>query len=215
MSIQVFYHMYCVNNYIERFLNTYNKIVKAELINTCKNINITIIGENQTAVCSSQIKDLEKVKTTYPTTSSIGETDTLRAIYQHCQNNPNDKILYLHSKGATRGANLNVQAWVDYMEYFLIEKYDKCLQKLKNYDTVGVEYSELPKQHYSGNFWWANASYINTLRPFETGLQTSIINNPRWYCEFWLLDNICNPCSLHQSCVDLYATEYKEHNYKL
>ena len=100
--------------------------------------------------------------------------------------NPTDKILYIHSKGVTRSSNnknqrlqisfrdtvfpvfnsvedKNVIDWRNCMEFFLICNHEKCIQLLDEYDTVGINYNNLPLQHYSGNFWWSTAKYYNTL----------------------------------------------------
>lgn len=73
----------------------------------------------------------------------------------------NDKLLYFHSKGVTRG---NAAAdWVLYLEYFNIIKYNDCLEKLDTYDVVGTEYLKNPRPHISGNFWWSTPQHISKL----------------------------------------------------
>lgn len=75
--------------------------------------------------------------------------------------NKNDNMLYFHSKGVTRNSAAN--DWVEYLEYFNIINYKKCLEKLNNYDVVGTEYLSKPHHHLSGNFWWATANHISQL----------------------------------------------------
>lgn len=215
MNIEIFYHMYCINDCVNRFAKTYNKIYNSGLIELCNSVNVVLVGDVDVDRYTTQIGHYKKVKTTCHSSDTFGEMNTIKAIYDFCQNNSDSYVLYLHSKGASRGSNPNVTAWVDYMEYFLIEKHQTCFEKLKEYDAVGVEYHETPKKHYSGNFWWANSSYIKRHKTFDQGLQTSSITDPRWYCEFWLLDNICKPCNLHSSGIDLYGAKYEETNYKL
>jgi hypothetical protein len=50
------------------------------------------------------------------------------------------------------------------MEYYLFHHCKKCIELLDKYDTVGVNYSENPWSHYSGNFWWMKWSYGNTIK---------------------------------------------------
>ena len=215
MNIEIFYHMYCVNDCIERFTRTYNKIHNSGLINLCSNINVFLVGDTKLNKYATQINYYPKVKSLCYSSETFGEMNTIKSIYEFCQTAPDSHILYLHGKGASRGNNPNIKAWVSYMEYFLIENYQLCVNNLKKYDTVGVEFHNIPKKHYSGNFWWANSSYIKQIKSFNEGLKTSTITDPRWYCEFWLLDNICNPCNMHSSNTDLYATLYDESNYNL
>jgi hypothetical protein len=82
---------------------------------------------------------------------------------------PNDKFLYLHSKGVTRSPENkkeaeNVYYWRNYMEYYLIKNYAKCLEKLSNHDVVGVAYKDIMiGPHFSGNFWWSTGAYFHKL----------------------------------------------------
>jgi hypothetical protein len=105
------------------------------------------------------------------------------------------------------------------MEYFLIEKWEDCILKLKDYDTCGVNLNtELPsiKTHYSGNFWWANSSYIRKIPRFDMTNCTVpyVMGNPRGYCEFWLTDNnFGNHFSMYTSNIDHYATPYSRNKY--
>ena len=206
--------MYCVNDCIERFSKTYQKIQLSGLIEACSSIQVVLSGPNIGLVVDAII-NLPKVNIVIGETNVNGESNTLSLIHQHSLNFPADKILYLHSKGVTKNLSQNIVAWVDYMEYFLIEKYKVCLNELENHETVGVEYYEKPMKHYSGNFWWANCSYINKIPSLSEGIKNSIIPDPRWYCEFWLLQYSTSPCCLHRSGVDLYGTKYTRDKYTI
>jgi hypothetical protein len=214
MSIEIFYHMYCVNDCVDRFIKTYNKLHESGLVEACNNINVVLVGDDKVGRYETQINYLKKVKTQCHSSETFGEMNTIKAIQYFAQTTTDAQVLYLHSKGVSRGVNKNIEAWVNYMEYFLIENYQNCLEKLKEYDTVGVDFYDKPMKHYSGNFWWANSSYVKTLPDFETGLNSGLVNEPRWYCEFWLLNGNCSPCNLHSSNRDLYGAVYEPLNYK-
>lgn len=98
---------------------------------------------------------------------------TLRWIRDYAANNPDDYILFFHSKGVT---NLKkegivyeaVADWRRYMEYFVIDRWKDCIAKLdEGYDACGVLWNkDTPlgyRPHFSGAFYWAKGSYINTL----------------------------------------------------
>jgi len=214
MNIEIFYHMFCADGCVERFVVTYNKIKKHGLLNVVTNIHVVMVGK-QHAYYATQLMALEKVRPHFKY-NDTGEMDSIDTLHEFCQTAPESYILYLHSKGATKQNNPNVKAWVDYMEYFLIEKYHLCLEELKNYDTVGVDYLPAPMKHFSGNFWWSTSNYIKQRYNFTESLNNSEeIKHPRWYCEFWLLDNKnVKIKTLHQSNMDLYVNEYKETFYK-
>ncbi len=214
MNIEIFYHMFCIEGCIELFSKSYAKIKTSGLLDCCNNVHVVMVGE-QHAYYAKQLMTLEKIRPYFRENKS-GEMDSIDLIHTFCQSAPETHALYIHSKGATRQNNPNVKAWVDYMEYFLIENYQDCIKELKEYDAVGVDFHPTPMKHYAGNFWWANSYYIKQRSNFAESLYNSKeITDPRWYCEFWLLDNDnVKSKSLHQSNVDLYVNEYKLEFYK-
>ena len=68
-------------------------------------------------------------------------------------------------------ADLREYDWVFYMHYFVVKHYQVCLSLIEEHFVVcGVEYHFpepeqpwIPSEHYSGNFWWAHASYFLSL----------------------------------------------------
>jgi hypothetical protein len=105
------------------------------------------------------------------------ETETLMSLRDFASENPEYKILYLHTKGASKNT-LNSQSYRLMMEYFVIDKWKECVEHLNEYDCVGqtwivngdtvwsngeVTHNTENIGHFSGNFWWTNASYVNKL----------------------------------------------------
>lgn len=205
----IFYHMFCINDAIPRFLRTYEKIKLSGLMNEIDHIYVNCVGYHKHQF-GLKIKDKPKVIVNIGTYDK-GEAETLDSLREFCIKNINGNSLYLHSKGVWRcktnqslivrdellkskprkvripekQLELNIQTWVDCMEYFLIEKYDKCLQYLNtSYDTCGILFRE--DKHikgqpslYSGNFWWAKNAYLNTLKTCQ--------RNNRWNAEYRFL----------------------------
>ena len=97
---------------------------------------------------------------------------------------PNVLYYYMHTKGikhyGTDKEN-NVIDWIKYMLYWNVEQWKLAIEKLELYDTYGCNYILLKNTQnylYSGNFWWANSSYIKQL-PSHIGPS---YNDP----EFWI-----------------------------
>jgi hypothetical protein len=115
------------------------------------------------------------------------ETETLKWVRDYAAQNPGKYLLYFHTKGISR-ISPATESWRRYMEYFVIENWTDCVQKLdEGYDCCGVEWTpdcfmgHFP--HFSGNFWWSTTDYINTL-------DHSYLDNPnRLYREFWIGSN--------------------------
>jgi len=210
-KINIFYHMLCVNDFIDRFDKTYTKIKNSGLLDKTDNIFVICVGAERMK-SAQHFSEYDKV-TTYVEEDDTSESATLIKVWEFCQHN-DTKVLYLHSKGVTRSDNENIKSWVNLMEYFCIEKHEKCFKALQQYDTCGVNLSYEPMKHYSGNFWWANSSFIKNSRNRYDPTLSSKINDKRWYCEFWLLDTpTVNPVSMHQANCDLYATNYTKDKY--
>ena len=46
-SLNVFYHLFCVNNGLEIFLNSYKKMENYDLLENVDNVFVNCVGENQ------------------------------------------------------------------------------------------------------------------------------------------------------------------------
>jgi len=138
------------------------------------------------------------------------ELPTLRLMHDFSLNSPNTKILYLHTKGITYVGVLgyeNVLDWINYMLHFLCTKSGDCLKLLDTHDAAGCNFSEDPKPHFSGNFWWANSSHIKKL---DTGLLTDKMS-----AEWWVLSKPVKKVSLWQSGKNHFHERYLKNEYTI
>lgn len=212
--------MYCVNNCLELFTSTFDKMIQSNFLNSVENLFVNLVGIDVNKYVDVVSAKHPKIKVSTNYTEHSGEMDTLKMLWDFCQTKENFNVLYLHSKGASRPGNVNVKSWVDYMEYFLIEKWNQCVDALEHYDTCGVNLQDFPGNHYSGNFWWANSSFIKKLKRFDV-INCEVSRLPyyaqdltRAYCEFWLLDNnFYKAHSFHNSNVDHYGSTYERSKY--
>jgi hypothetical protein len=117
--------------------------------------------------------------------------------------------LYFHTKGASHHLSRpkdsleNLKQWRRFIEYFNIERWSFCVNSLNNVDACGTDWEAINcntfeentsfcglhladtrklKPHFSGNFWWANASYVN---------QCTLIEDNRFSCELFI--GMANP----------------------
>jgi hypothetical protein len=221
--IYVFYHMYCINNCLELFTSTFDKIQK-NLLDYVAVVYVNLIGPRASELANTITQLSPKIKIFKNCSNPTGEMDTINLIHTFCQESLPANVLYLHSKGVSKPNSKNIRSWVEYMEYFNIEKWSECVDTLNMYDTCGVNLQKLPVLHYSGNFWWATSNYIKTLKPFNersaneffslNPLVNSYGNMYRSYTEFWLLENSnCKPYSLHNSNINHYAEVYDKLKY--
>ena len=140
------------------------------------------------------------------------ENPTIKLLYTFSKLNPDYKILYLHTKGVSYMANHvffpGVNSWNRFMRYCLVDHFPQCLNLLEVYDTVGCNYRRFKNgnpQHYSGNYWWASARYISTLRIAYL--------RDKYEPEFWLMAN--NPLYFNIYTLDkMYEHVYPIENYQ-
>lgn len=88
------------------------------------------------------------------------EIETLSLLYRFCHANPDSKVLYFHDKGSLHNTTQN-ENFRQMLNCFVLNP--NCLETLDSHDVCGWRISPVPFIHYSGNFWWARCSYINTL----------------------------------------------------
>ncbi len=122
-------------------------------------------------------------------------------------------MLYLHTKGVSyEEVHPQVEDWRNMMMYFLVERHASCIHLLQSgeIDCVGTNYMSLPRHMFSGNFWWASASYLAS-RP-EQRYQESA----KYEAESWLLqESTARIFTLHNSNIVHSRHVYPRHCYAL
>ena len=78
----------------------------------------------------------------YSDNPALYEIPTINKIHQFSKENTNCNILYLHTKGISYDDNNQKENdWIDMMLYFLVEKFELCLEKLQQgIQTIGCNY---------------------------------------------------------------------------
>lgn len=119
------------------------------------------------------------------------EGKPLNILRQYCldaKTKNNDKepenetvAFYFHTKGSsrhrpnwrdltTKASYSRVLYWRKYMEYFLIERPEICMEKILLHGAQACGVYKLPRLlFYGGNFWATSCSYIRTLPELEIG----------------------------------------------
>jgi hypothetical protein len=135
------------------------------------------------------------------------EPDTLNLMIKKANEyEQNTPMLYLHTKGLSYSnpdLKKNVDAWVRYLDLYVINKWEECVDSLKENDAAGGFYVEDPK-HFQGNFWWVNSDYLKNL-PKITNENVSEYNRG----EFWILSQTDKVYPLSGvTPVDMYQNYY-------
>lgn len=165
LPIIVYFHVCCVNNWMDVVNNLLNRIHNSGLYDKITEIRIIVLGDYTTAIHLFQDPKIKIVLESMDL--SLREICSIEKIYDDVINhdilNCGDyHILYIHSKGVGyNGQHHAVNDWVELLIYFNIEQHNTCIDVLNNgYDAVGVNLQDQPVLHFSGNFWWSHAGHI-------------------------------------------------------
>jgi len=172
MKIAVFYHIGQLGMGAFIYQQQIHRLYSSGLMNEASYIHFGVNGNQELFNVPQKVKINYNLKEYWTT-----EKQTLLSLIDFCKENPNYKVLYFHTKGSSKDS-INVQSWRLMMEHFVIDKWKECIEYLDEYDCVGSELNTVgptlwsdgsltendPIPFYAGNFWWANASYINTIK---------------------------------------------------
>lgn len=189
-KIAIFYHIAQLGDWRSIFENQIVGLQQSGLYDAADYIHFGVNGSEPLPY------NLSKVNRTVRNKREHLEADTMYDMWKFCQANPDYKVLYIHAKGVTHSLQhdehaRNVNDWRIYLEHFVVKQWKRCIDALEHNDCVGTEWEdiaylgdkEFPSPHYAGNFWWANASYINKLDP-----EFLYVDNDwsRWQAELWV-----------------------------
>ena len=158
-KIAVFIHAALLNRCRDRLIQFFNIMVESKLIDNIDNLFINFVGEDDFPVSYQDFFPFsDKVVLNRISNNLLDyELPTLSKLYDYSILNPYTKILYIHTKGIGTDINFCIEDQIDYMLFFLISKWQICVEQLNHFYTVGVDLRNDPVLHYSGNFWWASA----------------------------------------------------------
>jgi hypothetical protein len=184
-------------------------VKQSGLYDSCREIRIGVANNEGTVIPDPRFND-PKIKIIAHGPCNLYERLTLHKMREHAEID-NCQYWYAHTKGIShfQGSNFdkeNIIDWIKLMIHWNFTNWRTASNNLLKYDAYGCEYSSNPKQHYSGNFWWANSGYIRTL-PKTIGPE---------YCdpEFWLLNRSENLiCNIFSSGLDGGDHYYHKSNF--
>jgi hypothetical protein len=186
-NIKIFYHAYLINDYKSIVTEQLTNILYSGLYKSCKTIHIGVVGtEASKQWIVNLVEKYSKIKLYF--FDNGDETNTLKLIPLVCE--PNDYILYLHTKGITHYNDVNQLLWRKLLNYKTINEWKDCINELDSNDCAGSLYREdtylgwFP--HFSGNFWWSKYEHIITLD--NSYLDENYVHG-RMGAEFWIGSN--------------------------
>jgi hypothetical protein len=178
--IGIVYHIYCTGNWREVVAEQLARLKKSGLYDRADILWTTIndITDNRADI-DNIMAQYPKFRVEYNITNNY-EKPGIDKVRELGNAHPDLKILYFHTKGVSNDYTNNetrrrgVTGWRLCMEYFLIDKWEECLEKLDTFDNVGVT---CVHGWFWGNFWWSQSKHI-VKKPEAVG--------DRWAYEAWL-----------------------------
>ena len=213
-DINIFIHIALLNGWFEKVHKYILLITSSGLFNIVNHIYLCFVGEGNIDI-SNFTDDIRKKIIIKRVSNNLTdyELPTQKLLYDFCSSNSDSYILYIHTKGVGKELNLCIEDWVDYMLYFLIEKYTDVFKILLTNSTAGVDLRNEPILHYSGNFWWAKSSYISRLPDpllFNDLVRyPNPLNSIRHNQEFWIC--FIKDSDIHYSMWDCGINCYERH----
>lgn len=201
-DIYIFFHICCINNYIEVTDEIINDLVKNGLYNKCKKIFYSL-GKSPQNPLKQKLKSLSKFELIYLNNDiSDVEFPILINMQEFCREH-DCYVLYIHTKGVSLPKDDFRQNWRKRLMEKVVKENKICISLLnEGCDIAGcgwkekkdnaLEYFSGDYSHYSGNFWWANSEYINQLPKIELIKENFSIYKKsdflkyRTQCEFWI-----------------------------
>jgi len=215
MKLAIFYHISQIGLGAFYYQQQVHRLHTSGLISQASHIHFGVNGDQEIF----NVPEKAVIKRNY---NWKEETETLISLKNFCKENQDYKVLYFHMKGLTHQC-MNGESWRLMMEYFVIDRWKECVEYLNEYDAVGSNlkilgpttwsdgtqtWEKAGTQHFAGNFWWANASYVNTLD------NQFLESNFRLDREFWIGSGDGKMKSLYQpEDHEPYTYFYQEKDY--
>jgi len=197
-EIVIFYHIFLENDWKKILIEQVNKLIEFKL-DLVANIKVGVVysrfheeEQNELISILNRLNNFEIILNSQE--DSTGEGQTIKEMKKFCDTlTSNLKILYFHTKGISQQNSereIPVNEWRKMMEFFLIEKWDNCIQKLdEGYDCCGVNYQNHAAKIngemklikiFNGNFFWTNSDYIKRI-------DKNFLFETRFSAENWIL----------------------------
>lgn len=213
--MDIFFHVYLKNDFSHILLSKFKKFKASGLYEKSNKIYLSLFGDiEKHQEFLTDLKDLySKIEYVLIANKEFdNEADTLNFMLKKASEySSNTPMLYVHAKGVSHTHPImkkNIGAWVRYLDLYTINKWEECIQGLRDNDAAGGLYESSDPKHFSGNFFWANSEYIQSL-PRITSYNIDNYNRG----EFWILSNTSKVYSLKDNpTTDRYQNYVMDEN---
>lgn len=97
---------------------------------------------------------------------------------------PDQAILYMHTKGVSAPHVHSKRLWRRMMDYYIVEKWRENVATLDNHDAVGINWYPCDHDHFAGNYWIARPDWLRQLPDYARFHNQH--RRVRFTCEWWI-----------------------------
>ena len=192
-SFVVFFHICTIGNYKHIVEEMLTLLSSSGLLREIHELRYFVLGNHLSTVQGIMQKKCAPITNVvlggHSPDTALYERFTLHSLHEYCKNDvdPNKKqhtfVLYIHSKGVSTKAQkhrYNVSKWRQDMLTGLTHYRYLCWSLLRRgHDIIGSFFRHHPMRHFSGNFWWSRASYLETL---SVPIGSHYLDPEMWVC---------------------------------
>ena len=171
--IEIVYHIAFIGKWYEIAYEQLVLLQESGLGDACEKIHVSAVGEFDDRLIRllKKFSFYYKVELRKHRSLEVYESLSLAKVKEVATLNPNAKILYFHTKGASHGITSkwsneqikNLTQWRHFMDFFNITKWRDCVTALNQADVCGVDWIQASPEEpgfFAGNYWWTTGAYI-------------------------------------------------------
>ena len=169
MKIKGYAHILLINHWYSIIMGQIRIMINSGLYDACEEINIGCLGkEDQRFLLEKHVVNIyTKLKIRYYSHDiSKYEFPTIQLI----ENDNSEYVgFYFHTKAVTKPSDTVNNVWREWLNEAILWRWREHYINVaeKGYGASGVNPMHNP-DHYSGNFFWFNREYVNTLPKIST-----------------------------------------------
>jgi hypothetical protein len=183
MKIKGYAHILLINHWYSIIMGQIRIMINSGLYDRCEEINIGCLGKlEERALLEKHVVNVySKLKFRYYSSDiSKYEFPTIQLIED---DNSEYVGFYFHTKAVTKPADTVNNVWREWLNEAILRRWVTHYINVaeRRYGASGVNFMHSP-DHYSGNFFWFNREYINTLPKISTLDPAWRYNAEQWIC---------------------------------
>lgn len=183
MKVKGFVHILLQNHWYSIIQDQLRILLTSGLYDECEEINIGCIGAPEEKVLLEKliVNQYPKFKIRYYSQKPKDyEFETLKLI----ENDKSQYVgFYFHTKAVTKPFDTIINHWRSWLNEAILWRWREHRNRVDTggWNASSVNFMRLP-DHFSGNFWWFNRDYIDSLPPIDTLDKKDRFKAEQWIC---------------------------------